>query len=277
MPVSRPTGPARATGDAHQARHRAAAESRSSRAPASRLTALATNRPPTGSLSQQTLEQAGACDAAADEDRHPGGIDAGENLRCGTLDDRQIAARRAPSALRAMVAQRPASALDRHGPGLAAPRSPRSRGTARSHSMAMEPEPAPTSHSTCARQRRQCGDGRGADLALGELAVVLESASGRPGTRGSSRAAAAGAAFDRQRVETRRSADDPKCSATPSSRRSSAPPRCSSTVMALGPKPRAISSAAARAGVSPSRLSTKQSGAGLDMQVQRSPAAGRAR
>jgi hypothetical protein len=71
-------------------------------------------------------------------------------------------------------------------------------GSASIHSIATDPAPAPTSQAIrpAAGQRRQCD---GADLALGDLAVVLEQLVGRPA--GASTRAPGGLDLDRDGAE----------------------------------------------------------------------------
>ena len=52
---------------------------------------------------------------------------------------------------------------------------------ARSHSIAIEPQPAPMSHNVSPGSGASARQGRGADLALGQLAVMLEGVVGQPG------------------------------------------------------------------------------------------------
>ena len=47
--------------------------------------------------------------------------------------------------------------------------------------MPMEPEPQPMSHSSSPAARREGGEGDGADLLLGDLAVMLEQGVGQAG------------------------------------------------------------------------------------------------
>ena len=54
-------------------------------------------------------------------------------------------------------------------------------GSASIHSMATEPDPEPTSHSNSPRRGDECGQRHRADLALGDLPVVLEPFVGQPG------------------------------------------------------------------------------------------------
>ncbi len=64
-------------------------------------------------------------------------------------------------------------------------------GSASSHSIATEPEPAPMSHKQFAAARRKRRQRHRANFALGDLAVVLEQIVGRPGVRARTRASGA--------------------------------------------------------------------------------------
>ena len=180
------------------------------------------------------VEQARRREPAADEDRRPARSSpssaAGARPR-----GRRAAARRAPArcALRAARA--------RHAPR----RRWRARvGSARSHSMPIEPLPAPTSHSSCAGRRCERGERDRADGALRDLAVVLVGVVGQPGACAAARRRPAARGIRSRRACSGSAARSPHSSAVLSTRRSAGPPSCSSTTMRLGPKPRSHSTRA---------------------------------
>ncbi|EDT00005.1 hypothetical protein BamIOP4010DRAFT_6475 [Burkholderia ambifaria IOP40-10] len=130
-------------------------------------------------------------------------------------------------------------------------------GCARIHSMPIEPLPAPTSHNSSP------GAGASRPSVNARMSRLVSwpswryASSGRPGV--SARRGASGPARQSSaiRLSAAVSAMGQSC-ARPSRRRSSGPPRCSNTLMRVGPKPRAVSSAATVAGVRPSALSTNR-------------------
>ncbi len=67
--------------------------------------------------------------------------------------------------------------------------------------MAMEPEPQPISHRQLAGAGRERGEGDGADLALGELAVMLEQLIGESGAEGDDLGVRARLDFDGDEVQ----------------------------------------------------------------------------
>ena len=74
-------------------------------------------------------------------------------------------------------------------------------GSASIHSIATEPEPAPTSHSKFAAPRRERGKRDRADFALGDLPVVLEPVVGQAGRARQDARAAIGDDLERDRVQ----------------------------------------------------------------------------
>ncbi|MNC25029.1 hypothetical protein D3C75_731050 [compost metagenome] len=133
----------------------------------------------------------------------------------------------------------------------------RQAGWARIHSMPIEPQPAPTSHSSSPG----CGARRARVMARTSRLVSWPSCrkalSGNPASR--CRRGASGVA--RHSMATRLSAATSLCGqswAVPANSRSSTPPKCSKTRRRLGPKPRSRSCVAIAAGLSPSLLSTSR-------------------
>ena len=146
--------------------------------PASRsVTALTTSRPPGASASKACRAAPAIARAAADEHR-VGLRQAGQAPRARALDDSQAGT---PSA----------AALRRDARGALGSRSiatARLAGSASIHSMAIEPEPAPTSHSSSPRR------GASADSVIARISRLViwpscsNQSSGRPGARGRTRA-----------------------------------------------------------------------------------------
>ena len=79
--------------------------------------------------------------------------------------------------------------------------SPSCPGRQRSHSIAMDPQPAPTSQSRCPGKGAERGQRRRADLALGELSVMAKGVIRQPRQTGKTGDARIGNTFDRQGVE----------------------------------------------------------------------------
>ncbi len=105
---------------------------------------------------------------------------------------------------------------------------------------------------------RQARQGHGADVALGQLAVVAIGFVGQARGQRQAHGAGAGAAFHRHQVGDRRRA---AAASRRRGRRDGArggPPRCSSTLRRLAPKPRALNRRAMAAGLSPSLLRTSR-------------------
>ena len=164
-------------------------------------------------------------DAATDEDGVGGGrIGKARRRRSG----RRCQDRGAPSAsaLAAIMASRAGSRSKARARALRA---------ARIHSMATEPQPAPTSQSRRGR-RSERGERRGAHLALGQLAVMAEGLIGQAGNARQDDGTGAGAAGDGERVEVGEvrlgggvgGGEARACC-------SAGPPMCSSTVSRLCP------------------------------------------
>ena len=175
-------------------RHARAWKASSAASPAT-VTALATSRPP-GAQTAASSGRAGPVrpHAAADEDGV--GLPAGRPSAVRRLAHAHDSSSGTPScaALAPMRAARSASR------SIAIARMPR---PARSHSMATLPAPAPTSHSSSPSQRCQGREGHGADLGLGELAVMVEGVVGQARDAGSELAAPGSAdELDRHRLRS---------------------------------------------------------------------------
>ncbi len=167
--------------------------------------------------------------AAADEDR-VGRRQAGERGGRGALDDLEARARRTP---------RRCGGCARRGRRAPRWRCARSDGSASIHSIAIEPEPAPMSHSSSPRARRERRQRHGADLALGDLAVMLEQIVGEAGrAAASTRASRRGFNLDRHDVERVDVVEVEAVGASSLRMRSRGPPSASSTVSRDAPKPR---------------------------------------
>ena len=113
------------------------------------------------------------------------------------------------------------------------------RGWRRHHSSEIEPEPAPTSQSSCAGLRLQGREGDGADVGLGELAVMREPAIVEPAGKRQDPRIRRGLQLQRhevQRIDLRQR----KILRQRAADRSRGPPSASSTVSREAPKPRAL-------------------------------------
>lgn len=115
--------------------------------------------------------------------------------------------------------------------------------SARSHSTAIEPLPAPTSHSSSPGNGARAATVSARTWRLVSCPSDANASSGSPGVR-----ARAGPPATSTATTWRGSAVWPVASwAVTSTRRSCGPPSCSRTVKALGPKPRSVSTRARRA------------------------------
>ena len=223
---------------------------RNSSASPSAVTTLATRRPPPLSAVQQVSIRPGAVMPPPIKTAS-GGSRPSSARGAGPVTISSPGTPRA-AALWAIMAERAASF------STATARAP---GAARSHSMAIEPQPAPTSHSLW----RGSGASAARVAALTSRLVIcpswLKASSGSPGTREWTLASGPGRHSTATVLRSAaRSAF--QSSAVPSIRRSAGPPKCSNTAIRLGPKPRSRSVAATRDGVSPSRLNINRRASG---------------
>ncbi len=124
----------------------------------------------------------------------------------------------------------------------------RHRVVARSHSIAIEPQPAPTSHSISPGSGASAASVAARTSRLVSWPSCSNASSGRPASaRQRARAVAPATALDRDVLRSAQRRLAPVCAASLVEDASRGPPRCSSTVSRLGPQPARGSSAATRA------------------------------